>query len=250
MTKIDVHGHFGWWWFPIPGGDLSTLLRLCDRYDISRLLCSSAEAIVYDMRRGNETFANAILGEERILGYVVCHPRFLDASCKEMDTYLDCECFVGVKIHPAYCGTPLDHPAMADLLYEVSLRTNLVQIHTYSAADAAAMANIAARHPHVNFIMAHACAADSWAAADAAARYSNLYLDFCCSDASIGRVEYALRTCGAKQIVFGSDMDLLDPAFTLGMFLDSGASEEELQLMLHDNAARLVRRAQERDGLS
>lgn len=243
MTKIDVHGHLGWWWFPIPAGNLSTLLRLCDRYDISHLLCSSAEAIVYDMRRGNEALANAIAGQERVLGYVVCQPRFLEASCKEMDTYLREHEFVGVKIHPHYAGTPLGHPAMADLISEVARRTNLVQIHTYSAADAAAMAELAARHPHVNFIMAHACAGDSWAAADAAVRHKNLYLDFCCSDASIGRVEYALGTCGAGQIVFGSDMDLLDPAFTLGMFLDSGANEDELRLMLHDNAAQLLERA-------
>ncbi|MCX7599902.1 MAG: amidohydrolase [Armatimonadetes bacterium] len=240
MTKVDVHGHLGWWWFPIPGGDLSTLLCLCDRYDIRHLLCSSAEAIVYDMRRGNEALARAIAGQDRILGYVVCHPRFLEASCQEMDTYLPEKEFVGVKIHPYYAATPLNHSAMTELVDEVAKRTNLVQIHTYSAADAAAMADLAARHPHVNFIMAHACAADSWAAADAATRHRNLYLDFCCSDASIGRVEYALATCGAEQIVFGSDMDLLDPAFTLGMFLDSGADDAQLQLMLYDNAARLL----------
>jgi len=242
VTKIDVHGHLGTWWFPIPGGNMASLLRLCDRYHIAHLLCSSAEAIVYDMRRGNETLAEAIAGQERILGYVVCHPRFLEASCQEMDTYLPEREFVGVKIHPHYSATPLGHAAMTDLIDEVARRTKLVQIHTYSAADAAAMAELAARRPDVNFIMAHACAADSWAAADAAARHNNLYLDFCCSDASIGRVEYALAKCGPQQIVFGSDMDLLDPAFTLGMFLDSGADEAQLQLIFYDNAARLLGR--------
>ncbi len=240
MEKIDVHGHLGAWNFPIPGGTLDSLLRLCDRYDIRHLLCSSAEAINYDMRGGNERLAEAIHGQERILGLVYCNANFLDESCAEMDTYLALETFVGVKIHPAYAGVPLGAAATTDLVAEVVRRTDLCQIHTYSAADADAMADLASRFPGANFIMGHACALDSRRAAEVAREHRNLYLDFCCSHAVRGRVEYALATCGAAQIVFGSDMDLLDPAFTLGMFEDSGATEAQMRAMLFGNAARLL----------
>jgi len=241
VQTIDVHAHFGVWNFPIPGsGSLDGLLILCDRFDFRWALASSTEALTYDMRRGNAIIADAFAGTDRLLAYVYCNPCFLELSCEEMDAYLPLDHVVGVKIHPAYAGVPISAPAMVELLDEVARRPPLVEIHTYGAAYAAAMRDVAARYPQVNFIMAHACALDSAAAADAARDRANLYLDFCCSHAVRGRVEYALATCGAGQIVFGSDMDLLDPAFTLGMFEDAGLSQEQRQAIFWDNAARLL----------
>ncbi|MBC7289517.1 MAG: metal-dependent hydrolase, partial [Armatimonadetes bacterium] len=89
MDIIDVHCHYGAWNFPIPGcGTVENLLRLCDRYGIRFALTSSAEAIVFDMRRGNEALARALGRDERLLGYVYCDPRDLPGSCAEMDAYL------------------------------------------------------------------------------------------------------------------------------------------------------------------
>lgn len=241
MDIIDIHGHLGVWNFPIPAsGTADSLLRLCDRYGIRWVVVSSTEAIVYDMERGNEAVAEALQRTDRLLGYVYGDPRLLDRSCRQMDAYLREDKFVGVKIHPSYAKTPIGSQAMQDLIDEVARRAQLVKIHTYSAADAQAIAVLADRHPQVNFVMAHACALDSRAAADVAAQRTNLFLDFCCSHAVRGRVEYALRTCGAARIVFGSDMDLLDPAFTIGMFTDAGLSEAEWRAVFWDNAARIL----------
>ena len=241
MAIIDVHAHMGKWNFPIPGsGGIDLLLRLCDRYDIRWAAVSSTEAIVYDMRRGNERLAEAIAGTDRLLGYVYCNPNFIDASCEEMDKYLPLPEFVGVKIHPSYAATPISSPKMHELIDEVARRTKLVKIHTYSAADATAMAELAKRHPDVNFIMAHACALASREAAEVAQTHRNLFLDFCCSHAIRGRIETALAICGPEQIVFGSDMDLIDPAFTLGMFEDARLDERQRQLVFWDNAAKLL----------
>ena len=241
MEIIDVHAHFGVWNFPIPcSGTLDNLLRLCDRYGIRWAVASSTEAIVYDMQRGNAMIADAFADTDRLLAYVVCNPNFVELSCEEMDAYLPLNHFVGVKIHPSYSGVPISSPQMLVLLDEVARRTELVEIHTYSAADAIAMREVAARYPHVNFIMAHACALDSAAAADAACVHRNLYLEFCCSHAVRGRVEYAVATCGADQIVFGSDMDLIEPAFTMGMFQDAGLSDAQREAIFRHNAARLL----------
>ena len=241
MPIIDVHCHYGMWEFPIPGcGTVDNLLRLCERYDIRYALTSSSEAIVYDMRRGNEALAEALAADERLLGYVYCHPRHLEASCREMETYLPLPQFVGVKIHPSYAQTPLGAAQMDELMAEVAKRAKLALVHTFSAADAAAMDKIAERFPELNIIMAHACGPHSAAAADVAANHPNLYLDFCCSHAIRGRVEYALSRVGTRQIVFGSDMDLLDPAFTMGMFEEASLSREQREEIFFGNAARLL----------
>ncbi len=241
MAIIDVHCHYGMWEFPIPGcGTVENLLRLCDRYGIERALTSSAEAIVFDMRRGNEALAEALQADERLLGYVYCHPQHVEASCDEMDAYLSEPKFVGVKIHPSYAQTPLGSEAMYELIAEVAKRAKLALIHTFSPADAAAMDKIAGDFPELNIIMAHACGPHSRAAADVAARHGNLYLDFCCGHAIRGRVEYALERVGPGQIVFGSDMDLLDPAFTMGMFEEADMDDEERRAVFFGNAARLL----------
>ncbi len=241
MEIIDVHAHFGVWNFPIPGcGTVDNLLRLCDRFNIRWALASSTEALTYDMQRGNAVIADAFTDTDRLLAYVYCNPNFPELSCQEMDAYLPLDHVVGVKLHPGYAGVPLSSDRWVPLLDEIARRTGLVKIHTFSAADAQAMSAIADRYPHVNFIMGHACAGDSAHAAVAARVHPNLYLDFCCSHALRGRVETALETCGAGQIVFGSDMDLLDPAFTMGMFEDADLSEVQRRAIFWGNAARLL----------
>ena len=238
---IDLHAHFGTWNFPIPGcGTVDNLLRLCERYNIRWAACSSAEAIVYDMQSGNAALAEAIANAEPLLGYVVCNPNDIEGSVREMEAYLSAEKFVGVKIHPSYARMPTSAAEMAELFDEIARRARLVLIHTYSGGDAQAVAKYARKHPHLAIILAHAGGPDTWAAVDAVADVPNVYLDFCCSHALRGRIEYALQKCGPGRLVFGSDMDLLDPAFTLGMFQDAGLNERQLRMALWENAVRLL----------
>jgi len=241
MKKIDMHTHLGQWWFPIPNsGTAESLLRLCDRYDIRRIVASSTQAIAYDMRAGNAEMAEAAEKHERILAYCYCNPKFLEESCEEMDTYLPLDNFVGVKVHASYSACGTGHPRMYDLIAEIAKRTSLVKIHNGGAEVGRHLAAHAEAHPGLNIIIAHALGADFKTAANVAADHSNLYLDFCSSWSYRGKVEYAVDKCGAGQIVFGTDMDLLDPAFTLGMFEGADISDEQRQAIYYDNAARLL----------
>jgi predicted TIM-barrel fold metal-dependent hydrolase len=52
-------------------------------------------------------------------------------------------------------------------------------------------------------------------------------------------VRDAIRTAGLEKILFGSDLDLLTPAFALGMYEGAELSDTEKQAIYHDNAARL-----------
>ncbi len=241
MGLIDLHAHLGIWPFPIPTEDpVAGLIKLFRKYQIEVAVASSAKAICYDMAEGNDDVAKAVPKTRLLRGYVYANPNYLGESCREMDRYLRQPGFVGVKIHPSYAGCPLGTEPQSRLIEEVAARTSLVEVHTYSAADARAIRAEAERHPGLNFVLAHACAGATRDAADVAAELPNVFLEFSCSLAERGRVEYALATCGAKQIVFGSDMDLLDPAFTLGMFGGAHLSDDDRQAIMHDNAARLL----------
>jgi len=241
MRKIDVHAHLGQWWFPMPGtGTVDSLLRLCERYDIEYVLTSSTHAIAYDMRAGNAELAEAVAAHQPILGYCYCNAKFLEESCQEMDTYLPLDGFVGVKIHASYSACATGDPRMYDLIAEVARRTSLLKIHSGGAEIARHLAAHATAHPNLNIIIAHALGGDYQTAADLAAEHGNLYLDFCSSGAYRGKIEYAISTCGVQQVVFGSDMDLLDPAFTLGMFESADLTDQQRRAIYYDNAARLL----------
>jgi predicted TIM-barrel fold metal-dependent hydrolase len=239
MGIIDVHGHYGRWPFPIAAADADGLLRLMDRHGIERVVLSSAEAIVYDMASGNARMAKAIASRDRLFGWVVVNPHFLQASRRELERYLVSDNFVGAKIHPAYCGTSIGDPKMGALLDAIAEHRARVEIHTYSAAAAREALEHARRQPHMPIIMAHAGATEHEGAARCAAEVDNLFLEFCCSHALRGRVRSAIQIAGGERVVFGSDLDLLSPAFTLGMFHDAGLSDDEARAAFRGNAERI-----------
>ena len=51
----------------------------------------------------------------------------------------------------------------------------------------------------------------------------------------------AIDTVGADRIVFGTDMDLIVPAFALGIYQDADLSPEEDRLIMAENARRILR---------
>lgn len=241
MNKIDAHAHLGMWNFPIPGcGSAENLLRLCDKHDIAYTTCSSALAILYDMQEGNGELAEAVAAYEPILGYVYVNPNFIAASVAEMEMYLLEPGFVGVKMYTGgYSGVPADAPIFAETVAEVARHASVMLVHTPGAAVVRQLAEYAEKHPTLNIIMGHAGATDSDIAAEVAATHPNMYLEFCSSWAGQGKIERAIQTCGAEQIVFGSDMDLIDPAFVIGQFEEAGLTEQQKQAVYHDNAAKL-----------
>ncbi len=241
MRKIDTHTHLGIWNFPIPGaGTVDNLLRLCERYDISRAACSSGLAILYDMEAGNAEVAAAVAAYEQILGYVYVNPNYIAESVIELERYLGEPGFVGTKIYTGgYSGVSADAPEFEEMVAEVARLSTVMLVHTGGMAAAKALARYADKHPTLNIIMGHGAVSDAPAVADLVKTRPNMYFEFCSSFAERGRVERVVEVCGAEQIVFGSDMDLLEPGWTMGMFEDAGLSDEQKQMVYYDNAARL-----------
>lgn len=240
MSKIDVHGHLGVWNFPIPGGTAANLVRLCRRHDIAKVAVSSVLALCYDMAAGNSEVAQAVSGHEELLGYVYCNPRYLPESVAEMDRYLPTDGFVGVKIHANYSATTNGDQRMQDLMAEVAQRARVVKIHGDGPDAIGWMGRYAERHPDLAIIMAHAYGGSYLEAAAMAARYPNLYVEFCSSWAGAGKVRHALDLCGPRQVLFGTDMDLIDPTFVLGSYEEATMTEAEQQAVYWDNPVRVL----------
>lgn len=241
MTKIDVHGHYGHWNFPIPGTRrVDHLLALCEQHDIAHVACSSVLALCYSMEEGNAEIAADFAGHPQLLAYVYVNANFLARSVAEMDRYLPLPNFVGVKIHSSYSAVHNADPKMQDLMAEIARRARLVKIHSGGPDVTGVLSRWAEQYPHVNFIIAHALGSAVAEAAQVAQRHPNVYLEFCSSWAGAGKITRALDICGAGQLLYGSDMDLIDPAFVIGQYENSGLSEAQLQAIYWDNPRRVL----------
>lgn len=241
MTKIDIHAHHGQWPFPIPVDDeTERLLRLCERERIDYMVCSSALAIMYDMEAGNAEMVRSIQPHEPLLGYVYVNAALLPESIEQLERYLPLEYMVGAKIHPRLSGVACDDPRMAALVGEIAARASVVLVHTVDQYAAHQLGEYARRHPDLSFILGHAGHTDSDAVARVAAAIENVYIEFCCEWPGAGKIERALGICGPEKVCLGTDSDLLDPAFTLGMYEGAGLSEAQQRLIYWENAARLL----------
>jgi len=242
MPIFDVHGHIGVWPFPIPACDVSDVQALMRRHGIGACLVSSAKAIVYDMEEGNAELAEAIRDAEGVYGYVVVNPNYLDRSRAELDRYYARSKLVGAKIHPSYSRTPIGANSMRALVAEVARRGRPLLIHCWGEGEVAAAGRLAMEFPSLAIILGHGGGGAWREGAQAAAEHPNLYVEFCCSVAHKGKIAEAVRVAGPGKVLFGSDLTLLDPGYTLGLVQDAGLDEAKTRMILWDNARNLFRK--------
>jgi predicted TIM-barrel fold metal-dependent hydrolase len=238
MPVFDVHAHLGAWPFPIQASRIEDIEALMRRCEIRACLVSSTKAIVYDMEEGNADVAAAIAGREGLFGYVVVNPNFLERSCAQLDEYYGRPQFAGAKIHPSYARTPMAADSLRALVAEVARRGRPLLIHC-NGGEVAAAARLAAGFPALPIILGHA-GFDAWPeAARAAAEQANVYLEFCGTTAHRDKIRGAVDLAGARKVLFGSDLTLLDPGYGLGLIEDSGLDERTTRMILWENARNL-----------
>lgn len=238
---IDVHAHCGLWFFPIFCESPSKVADLCDRYGIEKAIFSSSRAITYDMESGNHETSEFIANDERFYGYVYLNSGQRKESRGQIEAYLTQDRFLGVKLHPSYSGQPANSQATVDLLGSLP-KDKIILIHTWGPSGVNQVRQLAGALPKHSIIMGHmgGTAEDGWRAGiEAALQLPNLYLEICGGLLHHDRIAVAAKKVGSNRILFGSDMTLIDPAFSLGQVLDSAITADEKRQILRGNAARL-----------
>ncbi|HHY47475.1 MAG TPA: amidohydrolase [Firmicutes bacterium] len=240
MNIVDVHTHVGKWMFPIQRADIDDLVAIERQCGISKCVISSSSAILYDFIEGNSLLARQ-LDKYRGLcyGYVVVNPHYLDESLNEIEKYSRDPRFVGVKLHPDQQAFSLKDRAVARIVDRAHEHRMPLLVHTFSAAAAAHLTELAGQHRDLPIIMAHMGGAEWESAVKYAEKAENIYLDPCCSYADRGKLEAAVRAVGAGRVVFGSDAVLFNPRFVIGMIESAEIEESDRQLIYRDNAMRI-----------
>jgi predicted TIM-barrel fold metal-dependent hydrolase len=239
---IDAHAHCGKWFFPSHSHDPNGVADLCDRYEIEKVVFSSSKAITYDMESGNRETSEFIEHDDRFYAYVYLNPSQPEASLEQMKTYLRDPRFVGVKMHPGYSGQQANSQGTIGLLGELPPNKVLL-MHTWGSAAVDRVCQLASALPDLPVIMGHMGGTDpsDWRAGIRGAQgCQNVYLEICGSLLHRDRIAEAVTQVGSERVLYGSDLTLISPAFSLGQVLDSEIGDRDKEQLLRGNAARLL----------
>ncbi len=104
----------------------------------------------------------------------------------------------------------------------------------------AEVADLARRFPKVTIIMAHLTGDGARGVLDIA-DCPNVLIDTSGGQPEAALVEYAVRQLGAERVIYGSDWPIRDFGTQVGRVLGAALTPEQLRLILHDNAVRVLR---------
>ena len=99
------------------------------------------------------------------------------------------------------------------------------------------MLEVGRRHPDLSVIIGHGMGEDG---VTVAARNRNFYLEHSGSYPERGALRKAIDTLGADKIVYGTDLDLIQPAFCLGIYYSADLTPAEEPLIMAENARRIM----------
>jgi predicted TIM-barrel fold metal-dependent hydrolase len=236
---VDVHAHWGPWFFSMDVGSIDVNIELLDRFGIDVQLVSAIEAIVYDAPGGNRALLGQLDADPRLRGMLVVDPRRLDEARADLTELLDGRGrWAGAKIHTEYSRTPIASAAMqaaVELTTEFGLPT---LVHTWGP-NVLDLADLAARVPGSRLIAGHMGAADWRLVPEAAERSDGIWFEPCWSAPDAGRIRWVLDRIGPSRLMLGTDATLIDPSVAFGAIDAAELSATERAAVMGGTAASL-----------
>lgn len=241
---IDVHGHLGEYhaFYNPRQGSAQAIVEMLDKLGVECAFLSTNIGFAADFKRGNAQMAEAIKEfPERIYGYVVLNPNYMEDMLPELKKYEDNQGFKGIKFHISFNKTPVSSPKYTPAFTYADEHDLVVLQHTYGIDGALAVAPLADMYPNAKFIIAHSeVGIDSVERlADAVNCRDNLYVDTAMAGAAEGSIELLAKYVDTKKILYGSDVAFYSPNFTLGRIALADLDDEVKLDILGRNAAKI-----------
>lgn len=227
-------------------GTVSSLLRSMDKHGIEKsLVCSIAtkpsqfDTILKWSRK---------IGTDRIIPLPSLHPH--DPQAAERVSQIKGEGFKGIKFHPYYQDFSVDDERLFPV-YEKICRENLiVVVHTgfdfafkkIRKADPARIMRVLDRFPDIKLVTTHLGAWDDWDEVEKHIAGKRIYMEISFS------LEYLDKEVARKiilhhpedYVLFGTDSPWTDQGSTLALLKGLDLGQEREELILRENALRLL----------
>lgn len=225
-------------------GTVGSLLESGKRAGISRFVVQSVATTPKQVQSINDFIADTVAAHsDRLIGLGTLHPGLEDPASEI--ARIESLGLRGIKIHPDVQQFMLDDERMMPIYKELEGRLPLL-IHCgdyrYPYSHPERLVRILDRFPDLVVVAAHF---GGWSIWDLAMEYllpRNCYLDTSSSLAFLGSVRgrEICRAYGANRLVFGVDYPMWDPVEELERYRSLGLSEEENQIILQDNALKIL----------
>ena len=182
------------------------------------------------------------MSHRRLPYCMIFNPYFPSESLAWVERSLDGLAAVGIKIHPSWCQLYADDPRWKPCWELAAARGVPIITHAWAITDNPVqkfatperLETYVARYPQVNLVLGHAGGRyeGHLAAARLAQKYPNVYMDIAGDIYAFGALEYLVRWPGPERVLFGSDMNWMDPRTQIGMVLAAPLAPEARRLIL------------------
>jgi predicted TIM-barrel fold metal-dependent hydrolase len=249
---VDAHAHLGEvaaFRGADPGAE--AMVALMDHLGVDLAIQTHAAGIAECFEEALAASRSAYEASGGRLYYLLCyHPRYPEASLAAMQEAREDAGWVGIKIHPGQHEVMPEDPAYEPAWRLAAEAALPLVTHSWAASDynptqrfstCEHFAHYAERFPQVNLVLGHAGGryAGHLAAARLAQAYPNVYADLSGDVYACGLIEWLVEQFGAERVLYGSDMNWIDPRTTLGRVLDAEISLEAKRGLLGENAGRI-----------
>lgn len=244
---IDFHAHIGQ--SKIFGGRYATgkaVVEVMDKHGIDRaVLIPTASSV--NTRYFEDVVEAAREFPDRFLGFVLINPRHQGAP-ERLERAIVEHRLRGVKLHPTFEAFAADDHELVYPVVEKAQELGVpVMIHSGQSPYATPwqVGLVALDFPKATIVMAHMGLDEIIfcdAAVNMAKRAPNLFLETTGVTAE-AKIAKAVGEIGANRVLYGSDLPFHNPRVEMEKVRMAEMTEEERELVLGGNAARLFRLA-------
>jgi len=252
---VDAHTHSGPnGRFPVPDERFAPAdwLSAMDSHLIEQMIVCPYEALtdpaVSSAEKTRELRA-AARGRVRYLE--VYDPRHPDSLTRVAAALRDADC-AGIKIHPSFHETPADDERYAPLFRLAEETGAPILTHSWDISPSNPVQHLShpdrfrrhlLNHPNVTLILGHAGGRPGAMESVLAlcAEFPRVHVDLAGDYYDSGLVELLVDRLGVERVIFGSDLNWIDPRANLGPVLASGLSDQAVLAILHETALRVER---------
>lgn len=247
---IDVHAHVGHTISSDVGQSVDEWIGLMSASGVDRSVLSVAAGGlqadgINDTRRANDGIAAAVAAHPELfpVGLASLEVRHGAAAIAEVRRALKELGLKGLAFHATFEGFSVDSSAFDALLTATDGQRGIVLLHSTPDAKASpsAIARIAQRHPHLEFIMGHPVFTPDQRAQAVKAVLSapNVHLDVA-YQSDPATTEYFVREVGAERVLFGSDAPFFSPSDVARSIEVADITEGDREAIFAGNAATLI----------
>jgi predicted TIM-barrel fold metal-dependent hydrolase len=236
LPVIDAHAHVGsfgsWAQVSITG---ESLIAEMDQFDVEKAIIFSPDNLL--------TRDTVMKYPKRLVGYVWPNPHDQNAL-SQVKQALNEWGFRGVKLHPLFNAFLPNDEIVYPIMEEAKKARVPVAIHSGHPPFSLpwSIGELAEVYPDVCIVMLHMGHGHGvyiQAAINTAKRYDNIILETSGMPMHT-KIREAVRTVGERRVAYGSDIPFHHTSVELQRVKMAGLTEDELRLVIHDNAQALL----------